>query len=166
MTTENFSQTAALADASLENETKPPARILVVDDDADIRQLNTELLLTAGYEVDAAEDGAVAWNELQSKSYDLLVTDNNMPHVSGIGLLEKLHVARMAIPVILVTGEPPTAALARHPWLHIEALLLKPYAADELLAVVNNVLRAIDSAAGQIASPTRVAAPVPNRLRF
>jgi len=45
--------------------TKPPHRILVVEDDTDIRQLNTEVIIGAGYQVDAAEDGAVAWDALQ-----------------------------------------------------------------------------------------------------
>ena len=87
MTIERFSQTVEPAAASL--ETKPPARILVVEDDADIRRLNTELLLNAGYEVDAAEDGAAAWDELQGRPYDLLISVNIMPNISGMGLLEK-----------------------------------------------------------------------------
>ena len=138
---------------SLQNEANPPARILVVDDDADICRLNTELLLSAGYDVNHAEDGAGAWDELQCNAYDLLVTDHHMRKLCGVGLLKKLYGAGLAIPVILVTGKPPTAELARHPWLQIEAILLKPYAADELLAVVSNVLRAMDNANRQIAPP-------------
>lgn len=166
MTTENLSSVAEPASPSLQGETRPSARILVVDDDAALRQLNTELLLNAGYEVEAVEDGAIAWDDLQSNFYDLLITDNNMPKVTGISLVQKLHAARMAIPVILVTGKPPLAELARHPWLQIEAMLLKPYAADELLAMVSNVLRAIDSAATRLAPPPSALASLPNRLKF
>jgi DNA-binding response OmpR family regulator len=167
MTAENVSPAPELVRSSPQSEVNPPARILVVDDDVDIRRVNMELLLDAGYEVDAAEDGVAAWDELQSNCYDLLVTEQHMRKLSGVGLLKKLHVAGLAIPVILVAGEPPTAELARHPWLQIEAMLLKPYAADELLAVVSNVLRAIDSAAVQLAPPPGlVGVSVSNRLSF
>ena len=82
----------------------PRHRILVVEDDADIRQLNTEALSQCGYHVDAAQDGAVAWDTLQASRYDLMVTDNDMPKVTGVELLKKLHAARLAVPVIMATG--------------------------------------------------------------
>ncbi|MEY4917023.1 MAG: hypothetical protein RL616_936 [Verrucomicrobiota bacterium] len=167
MITKNFSPTAELGGRFHASENKPSARILVVDHDADICRLNTELLLDAGYEVSHAEDGAGAWDELQCNAYDLLVTDHHMRKLCGVSLLKKLHIAGMAIPVILVTGEPPTSELSRHPWLQIEAILLKPYAADELLAVVSNVLRAIDNATGQfVPPPALLVAPGSNRLSF
>ncbi len=154
-------------EAALSLATNPPPRILVVDDEADIRRLNTELLANAGYQVDFAEDGWEAWEELQRNEYDLLVTDNNMPKLSGVGLLQKLHEARMTLPAILVTGEAPLAELARHPWLQVEAMLLKPYSADDLLTMVRNVLHAMDNAAGQIAPPPKLTpVPLPERYRI
>jgi DNA-binding response OmpR family regulator len=126
-------------------------RILVVDDDEEIRRLDTEALVCAGYKVEAAADGAIAWDVLQFNSYDLLVTDYSMPRMSGIELIQKLHAARMALPVILVSGTMPTEKLKRHPWLQIEATLLKPYTPDELLATVRKVLHTIDGIAGQAA---------------
>jgi DNA-binding response OmpR family regulator len=116
-------------------------RILVVDDDIFIRQLNTQVLIRSGYEVDAAEDGAVAWDALQLNSYDLLITDNNMPKVSGIELLKKLHAARMALPVIMATGALPEE-FTGYPWLQPAATLLKPYTVAEFLGAVKEVLRA------------------------
>src|ERR1700722_8747805 len=79
-------------------------RILVVEDDEDMRRLNTEVLKQFGYQVDAVEDGAIAWDTLQRNKYDLVVTDNAMPNLSGVELLRKLHAARMALPVIMATG--------------------------------------------------------------
>ena len=72
----------------------------MVEDDVFIRRLNAELLLRSGYEVDTAADGVAAWQSLNTDSYDLLITDNNMPKVSGVELLKQLHGARMALPVI------------------------------------------------------------------
>ncbi len=125
--------------------------ILVVDDDGDIRRLNTEVLADFGYTVDAAADGAAAWDILQLNHYDLLVTDYNMPKMSGIELIKKLHAARMTLPVVLVSGTIPTIELSRHPWLQIDATLLKPYTLDELLATVRNVLRTVNGIAGPTA---------------
>lgn len=127
----------------------PRKRILVVDDDEDIRRLDTEALAGAGYKVDAATDGAVAWDALQLSHYDLLVTDYNMPRMSGVELLLKLHAAHIALPVILVSGIIPMEKLKRHPWLQIDATLLKPYTPEELLATVEKVLCAVNGITGQ-----------------
>jgi|KBSSwiStaDraftv2_1062776.scaffolds.fasta_scaffold218176_2 DNA-binding response OmpR family regulator len=137
--------------AAASGETNLP-RILVVDDDIAIRQLSTDLLTRSGYHVDAAEDGAVAWNTLQTNHYDLVVTDHNMPKVSGIQLVKKLRAARMALPVILVSGALPTEELDRHPRLRLAATLLKPFTAEELLLAVTEVLRATARAPQLIAS--------------
>jgi DNA-binding response OmpR family regulator len=145
----------------------PPQHILVVDDDRCIRQLNTEVLLCSGYEVDAAEDGAAAWDILQLKGYDLLITDNEMPKVSGIELVKRLHAARMDLPVIMATGTPPKAEFARCPWLKPAATLIKPYTFDELLVAVREVLSVTDAAPGQNAPrPDWRSQPSAGRLRL
>jgi DNA-binding response OmpR family regulator len=130
-------------------QTSSPQHILVVDDDRCIRQLNTEVLLSSGYLVDAAEDGAAAWDILQLKGYDLLITDNEMPKVSGIELVKRLHGARMDLPVIMATGTPPKEEFARCPWLKPAATLIKPYTFDELLDTVREVLTVTDVAPGE-----------------
>ena len=76
-------------------------RILVVEDEHDLRQLTAEVLIDAGYQVDVAEDGASAGGALQRHNYDLLITDQFLPKVSGVELLKKIHVARMTLPVIM-----------------------------------------------------------------
>jgi len=119
-----------------------PYRIFVVDDNEDIRRLNAEVLMDFGYQVDTAEDGAVAWDALQLNHYDLLITDNEMPNVSGIQLLNKLQAAGKVLPAIMVTGFMPTEELSLHPWLQIQAMLLKPYTIAELLETVEAVLTA------------------------
>jgi DNA-binding response OmpR family regulator len=125
--------------------TNPPHRILVVDDDVDIRQVNAEVLILSGYQVDVAEDGAAGWEALHANSYDLLITDNNMPKISGVELVKKLRSARMALPVILASGAMPAEELN----LQLAATLRKPFTGDELLGTVNKVLRATNSAREQ-----------------
>jgi DNA-binding response OmpR family regulator len=135
------------AKASLQTQPGPALRILLADDEPLIRRLNTEVLVGSGYQVDVAEDGAVAWEALQQNGYDLLITDNNMPNVTGLDLLKKLHAARMALPVIMATGTFPRDEFTRQPWLVPVAMLLKPYAIAELLGTVQEVLRASNRAA-------------------
>jgi CheY-like chemotaxis protein len=130
----------------------PGQRILVVEDDGIMRRLNTELLLRAGYQVDAAEDGAVAWDALQADRYDLMVTDHNMPKVTGVELLKMLHNTGMALPVIMASGTMPEREFLHHPVLQPSATLLKPYTADELLDTVERVLRATAEALVPVAS--------------
>jgi DNA-binding response OmpR family regulator len=127
--------------------------ILVVEDDADIRRLNTEVLIRSGYNVDAAEDGAAAWDALQLNKYDLMITDQHMPKVSGVELLHKIHGARMALPVIMATGILPTWEFALHPWIIPAKMLLKPYTSEKLLVTVKNVLCAPVSARAYTALP-------------
>jgi DNA-binding response OmpR family regulator len=135
--------------------TNSPHRILMVDDDSLLLQLSTEVLIHAGYGVDAAADGAAAWRVLTSDSYDLLITDNNMPKVTGVELLEKLHAARMSLPVIMASGAVPTEELNWHPWLKLDAVLLKPFSGDELLGTVEKVLGKIESAGALSELPIR-----------
>ena len=112
----------------------------MVEDDLTMRLLNTEVLSSSGYHVDTAEDGDVAWETLQRNRYDLLVTDNNMPKVSGVELVKRVRAARMALPVILVSGMMPTEELKQHPWLQIDAMLAKPFTSSELVKKVDDVL--------------------------
>ena len=142
MNSKNISQAVEPPDTTFRSQSNLPPRILVVDDDEDIRRLNTETLAASGYQVDAAADGADAWDTLQVNHYELLVTNYSMPKVSGIDLIKKLHAARIVLPVIMVTGTIPTEQLKRQPWLQIDATLLKPYTSDELLATVKKVFSA------------------------
>jgi DNA-binding response OmpR family regulator len=128
----------------------PPHRILVVEDEASIRRLITGTLVDSGYHVDAAENGADAWEALQVKQYDLLITDNNMPKVSGVQLLQKLHAARHALPVIMATAILPEEEFARNPCLEPAATLLKPYALADLLKTVKAVLHTMGGNREQI----------------
>jgi CheY-like chemotaxis protein len=152
MTPKNRLQADEPAGMLFQGRLNPRRRILVAEDDDDIRRSNIEVLAGSGYKVDAAANGAIAWDALQLNGYDLLVTDYNMPRMSGIELIKKLHAARMALPVILVSGTIPIEKLKRHPWLQIDATLLKPYTPDELLATVEKVLCVTDAISGQVAT--------------
>jgi two-component system OmpR family response regulator len=124
-------------------------RILVVEDDVDIRRLNTEFLTQAGYRVDAAEDGAAAWETLQRASYDLVVTDNDMPNMTGVELLKMLRTSKTALPVIMASGVWPAEEFDRDLHIRPDVFLLKPYSFGDLLGAVRKVLHGASGACEQ-----------------
>jgi DNA-binding NtrC family response regulator len=129
------------------------SRILVVEDDGGVRRFNAALLIRSGYEVDTAENGAAAWDMLQRKRYDLLVTDNEMPKMSGVELIGRVVAADLPLPVIMATGLLPAHAFARLPWLQPAAMLIKPYTSEELLGKVKQTLNARQRTTNKIAPP-------------
>jgi CheY-like chemotaxis protein len=133
--------------------TRKPKRILLAEDDAVIRQLSAEVLRQSGYQVDTAENGAAAWDILQAKRYDLLVTDNSMPKMTGVELLKRLRAARILLPVVMATGTLPKAEFARNPGLQPAVTLVKPYTSEELLNAVQEVLRAIEAERKRVLPP-------------
>lgn len=123
-----------------------PYRILVVDDEPTICALNVRALTLFGYQVEAVENGAIAWQILQLNSYDLMITDNNMPQLSGLDLIKNVRAAKIALPVIMATGLAPNSEFDQNPSLQPNAILLKPYTVGELLETVTGVLGALERA--------------------
>ena len=148
-------QAGGPAGASVQCQANPPQRILVVDDDSDLRLLYTDVLALPGYHVDAAEDGAAGWEALQANNYHLLITEHSLPKLTGVELVKKLRAARMAVPVVMAARRLPTHELVRDPSLQLAATLLKPFAVDALLDTVKHVLRTTDN-------PRELVAPLPN----
>jgi DNA-binding response OmpR family regulator len=145
MKDDEIPHTGESASAPLQGQTNPPRRILVVEDDTSIRRLCTIVLARSGYHVDAAEDGAAGWEALQANQYDLLITDNSMPNITGVELVKMLRGQDAALPVIMASGAIPRDELKRHPWLEIRAVLIKPYTVTELLKTVNEVLHGAEN---------------------
>ncbi len=165
ITNTNFSSEEPV-NPPLGRKTSLRQRILVVEDDAAIRRVNTEVLTYSGYQVDTAEDGAAAWEVLQQHNYDLVVTDNQMPRMTGIELIMKLHVARVRLPVIMATGSSPDELITRYNPLQPARVLLKPYSFHELLASVKEVLQVSNACLGETAPPPNLLVqPQDNRLQ-
>jgi signal transduction histidine kinase len=127
-----------LPSSSAKPEAKAPARpvVLVVDDDADIRQTIAETLTNAGYETLTAVDGAEALERLRSASAQLIILDLMMPRMDGIEfrLRQREDPALAAIPTVLVTAfDPPRDGLIP---LEPAACVRKPVDIDALLDLV------------------------------
>jgi DNA-binding response OmpR family regulator len=139
----------------LEKQAKPAYRILVVEDDPDIRRVNAVALQRAGYHVDTAEDGLAGWRVLQaachtSENYDVLITDHDMPGLTGLALVQKSRAAHMKLPVILASGRLQMEELSnRYTWLQPAVTLIKPYSIAELLKTVKTILNTLMSSPKQ-----------------
>jgi DNA-binding response OmpR family regulator len=166
MTNESFLQGDEPDGAPPRRETNRRQRILVVDDDAAIRGLNTEVLTYSGYNVDAVADGVAAWETLQLNNYDLMVTDNVMPRMSGVELIRRLQAARMPLPVIMATGAVPDDEFIRYELLQPAMTLIKPYSFDELLEAVKAVLFASNAGREEGAPPPNWSPTAGQQLRL
>src|SRR5690348_15523178 len=83
-----------------------PASVLVADDDAMILRASERCLRGAGYRVTTCGDGAAAVELLLADTFDVVVSDIDMPRLGGIALLQLLRERDIDVPVILVTGDP------------------------------------------------------------
>ena len=111
--------------------------ILIVDDDLAHRTMLKKLLGGWGYEISEADDGAVAIDAVQKRSFDLILMDIRMINVSGIEALEKIKIINPAIPVIIMTAyasvETAVDALKKGAYDY----LTKPLDFDELKIAIN-----------------------------
>jgi DNA-binding NtrC family response regulator len=122
--------------ASHERPKASARRILLVDDESMILQCSAMALIRAGYQVKAVDRSQAAWEALQSGRYDLLITDNQMPGMTGLELVRKVRPEQPALPVILASGGFGEAELAENAWLQPAIALPKPFTSNMLLAVV------------------------------
>ena len=117
--------------------TEPPPRVIVVDDDAAIRDSLSAFLGAAGYEVDAFADGEqflAAGAHIAARG---VVIDLNLPGVDGFGVLERLaRYSRGLPPTVLITGRGDAALRRRAITLGALALLDKPIDGERLVAML------------------------------
>jgi two-component system OmpR family response regulator len=130
-------------------------RILIVDDDADIRNLLADYLGEQGWHISTAADGDAMQQVLDTTPIDLIVLDLTLPGRDGLTLCRDLR-ARSAIPVIMLTAR--SAPLDRILGLEMGAddYLCKPFEPRELLVRIRNVLRRSQSSPNEVSatSPT------------
>jgi len=118
------------------------ARILIVDDEPDMRALLEETLVGAGYEVVSAVDGRQALKEYRDKAADLVIMDVFMPNKDGFETIIDLRKDFPDALIIAVTGRPPMAhVLPVAKRLGAVEVLQKPFEPKDLLATVHRVLK-------------------------
>lgn len=115
-------------------------RILVVDDDPLAGAMTSAVLEEAGHEIIFVENGVEATDAISSDDQiKLIVSDMNMPLISGIDLFQTLREQGCAVPFILLTGDDPEPLLEQEP--NLDGCLIKDDKLDEtLLLMINNLV--------------------------
>ena len=112
-----------------------PARILVVDDDPEVRHVTASFLASFGYEESEAGDGSTALSLLERSAYDLVVADLAMPGMTGVELAQIMRERWAKIPVLIVTGHAEAIPIPSD-----LPVLRKPFESVDLAAEVSRLL--------------------------
>ena len=115
-------------------------RVLVVDDEATIRDLLSKTLALAEYDVDLAPDGRTALERLRIIPYDLLITDLKMPGVDGLTVIREARRLKADLPVIIITGYSNEASAIEAVNLGVSGYLTKPFRVPRVLAAASKAL--------------------------
>jgi len=127
-------------------------RILVVDDEDNLRTMLVAALKFEGYEVSAASDGREGLVSVKESKPDLIVLDVMMPELDGFGMLKRLRESGDRTPVVFLTARDTSADAIAGLGLGADDYLSKPFSLEELVARVEAVMRRVD--ASPIASST------------
>jgi DNA-binding response OmpR family regulator len=120
---------------------KLPQHILVVDDDPSICHVFKKILEQSAFNVDVAYNGLAGWNAILAHPYDLVITDQNMPKLSGLEMVKRMRSAQINLPVILISGTLPTNEICQNEELQLTSVLEKPCSFNLLLKTIKTALR-------------------------
>jgi two-component system response regulator AtoC len=117
------------------------SRVLVVDDEANLRKVLAAMLRKEGYEVAIAENGEVALAEFEKNGADVVITDMVMPRGGGLEVLRAVHATRPDVPVIIITAHGTVDSAVEAIKLGAFDYITKPFEQAELRAVVAKAAR-------------------------
>lgn len=117
-------------------------KILVVDDQLAMRNMFKKILTSDKFQIELAEDGALAYRAAQLVDYDMVITDYYMPHLNGIELTDKLRALRayIGIPILIVSTAKNTKFKEEAKGVGATGWFSKPIKQDELLPTVLQLL--------------------------
>jgi excisionase family DNA binding protein len=115
-------------------------RVLVVDDEASIRDLLSKTLALAEYDVDTAPDGTTALDRMRAFSYDLLIADLKMPGMDGLTLIRQAKRIKSDLPIIIITGFSTESSAIEAVNLGVAGYLTKPFRVPQVLAAASKAL--------------------------
>jgi excisionase family DNA binding protein len=139
---------AWLTSARFRADVSGPARILLVDDEAAVRDLVGKTLAQAQYAVETAADGPTALERLRTTEYDLLITDLKMPGMDGLSVIREARRQSAEMPIIIITGYSTEANAVEAINLGVSGYLIKPFRLPRILAVTARALGETASAEG------------------
>jgi DNA-binding response OmpR family regulator len=116
--------------------------ILFVDDDVELRGMVREQLAEEGYQIDEADNGALAIERLEAQEYDLVLLDIVMPEKTGLDVLNFIRDKKLSCRVIMLTGVTGLATAIESLNLGASDYITKQYNIEYLLAAIRRVLSA------------------------
>lgn len=131
---------APIAPADRPGRSSDRPRVLVVDDEASIRELLSKTLALAEYDVDTAPDGRAAIERLRLGHYDLLIADLKMPGLDGLSLIREAKRLKADLPVIIITGFSTESSAIEAVNLGVAGYLTKPFRVPQVLAAAARAL--------------------------
>src|SRR5262249_325333 len=129
---------AAAAPRAVPGATRP--RVLVVDDEASIRDLLSKTLALAEYDVDVAPDGRSALERMRVDPDDLLIADLKMPGMDGLTVIREAKRYKSDLPVIIITGFSTESSAIEAVNLGVAGYLTKPFRVPQVLAAAAKAL--------------------------
>ncbi len=115
-------------------------KILISEDEDVMRSMLIDFLTMYDYEIIEAENGKIAWNLWQLEKPDLVISDVNMPVMSGIELLREIKKQDVNFPVIIITGVSIEKAKQEASEYHADAFLSKPFKMKELILCIQSLI--------------------------
>ena len=115
-------------------------RVLVVDDEASIRDLLSKTLALAEYDVDVASDGRSALERIRIYQYDLLIADLKMPGIDGLAVIREAKRYNAELAVLIITGYSSEASAIEAVNLGVSGYLTKPFRVPQVLAAAAKAL--------------------------
>lgn len=132
------SRNAAVATSAPPSPERP--RVLVVDDEASIRELLTRTLALTEYDVEAVADARSGLDRLRLGPYDLMIADLRMPVMDGLTLIREARRLQPALKVIIITGYSTESSAIEAVNLGVVGYLVKPFRVPQVLAAVARAL--------------------------
>ena len=116
--------------------------ILAIDDSASIRQMVNFTLKSSGYEVTEAVDGMDGLEKAKGKTFNLILTDQNMPRMDGLTLIKNLRALPQykSVPILMLTTESSDAMKQQGRTVGATGWLVKPFDPQKLIEVVKKVI--------------------------
>ncbi|MCF6281607.1 MAG: chemotaxis response regulator CheY [Candidatus Polarisedimenticolaceae bacterium] len=121
-------------------------KILIVDDFSTMRRIIKNLLRDLGFSnTQEADDGLTAWPMLQTGNFDFLVSDWNMPGMTGLDLLKKVRAdpALSSLPILLVTAESKREQIIEAAQAGVNGYVVKPFTAGTLEEKINKIFERV-----------------------
>lgn len=116
-------------------------RILLAEDEDDLREVTVKRLKTEGFGVDGCRDGQEALEYLDAADYNLVILDIMMPRLDGLSVLRKLRSVGNPVPVLLLTAKDAVSDRVQGLDAGADDYLTKPYAFEELMARIRALVR-------------------------